>query len=35
MKKIYIDDLAKFKALMKKHGLPEIKTKPDKPKIAA
>jgi photosystem II stability/assembly factor-like uncharacterized protein len=35
MKKIYSDDLAKFNALLKKYGLPEIKTKPDKPKIAA
>ena len=33
MKKIYSDDLAKFNALLKKHGLPEITTKPDKQKI--
>ena len=34
MRKIYVEDLAKFNALLKKSGVPEIDTKP-KPKIAA
>jgi hypothetical protein len=31
MKKMYAEDLKKYNDLLKKYGLPEIKTKPDKP----
>lgn len=34
MRKIYVEDLTKYNALLKRHGLAEIDTKP-KPKIAA
>ena len=34
MKKFYVEDLARYNALLKKYGLPEIDTKP-KPKITA
>ncbi len=31
MKKMYAEDLKKYNDLLRKHGLPEIKTKPEKP----
>jgi hypothetical protein len=31
MKKMYAEDLKKYNDLLKKYGLPEIKTKPEKP----
>ena len=34
MRKIYAEDLVRYNALLKKHGLPEIDSKP-KPKVAA